>query len=358
MYKIDFEIGKCAVVGGAFLGGGGGGSYLEGLSTLENSLKFGEIIVKDIEDFNDEDIIVTASAVGSPASKEGYISTKQVIDNFELFRKIYNLKIAGIITNENGGHSTTNGWILSAATKIPLVDAPCNGRAHPTGVMGSMGLETVDNYITVQTATGGKGIRDMETYVKGNMNNAAKIVRQAAVEAGGLVTVLRNPVNAAYVKKNAAPKALKQAIEIGKIFSNTNDSGEIIKNLINLIGLEVIAKGIITEHQLIIEGGFDHGYIKLITDDGREYKTTFWNEFMTINENNTRLATFPDLIGCIEVESGKVLTSATINKGDSIYLYKVPKQNLILGSGMKNRDQFQLIEDILKTDIIKYVFKE
>ena len=357
MYRIDYQNGKYAVLGGAFLGGGGGGSETEGLSTLEASLELGEILVKDIEEFDDEDIVVTASAVGSPASTEGYISVEQVIDNLELFKKIYDGEIKGIITNENGGHSTTNGWILSAATGIPLIDAPCNGRAHPTGVMGSMGLESIKGYKTVQTASGGKGEKSISTYVKGSMGNAAKIVRQAAVEAGGLVTVLRNPISAEYVKENAASKSLMQAIEIGKIFECSENCDEIIEKLKEMIDLEVIARGIITEHELIIEGGFDHGFIK-INDEGKEYKATFWNEFMTIDEANERIATFPDLIGCIEEKSGKILTSATVKKGDFVYLYKVPRGKLILGSGMKNKKQFELIEDILKTDITKYVFEE
>lgn len=357
MYRINKKNGRYAVVGGAFLGGGGGGSAKEGFAILDETLKSGEILVKDIEEFDAEDIIVTASAVGSPASTQGFISVEQVVDNLELFKAMYGGEIKGIITNENGGLSTTNGWILSAATGIPLIDAPCNGRAHPTGVMGSMGIEDIKGYESVQVASGGKGDKNISTYVKGSMAGAAKIVRQAAVEAGGLVTVLRNPISAKYVRENAAPKSLKQAIEIGEIFECSENTDEIIEKLKEKIDLEIIAKGIIAEYELIIEGGFDYGFIK-INDEGKEYKATFWNEFMTIDESGERIATFPDLIGCFDEKSGEILTSAKVKKGDSVYLYKVPGKNLILGAGMKNREQFELIENILKIEIVKYVFEE
>ena len=39
---------------------------------------------------------------------------------------------------------------------IPLIDAPCNGRAHPTGVMGSLNLHRDPNYITTMTCVGGR----------------------------------------------------------------------------------------------------------------------------------------------------------------------------------------------------------
>jgi hypothetical protein len=356
MYKIDEKIGKYAVLGGAFLGGGGGGAEKEGLKALEDALKLGEILVRDIEDFDDNDIILTASAVGSPASKEGFISPKQIIDNFELFKALYGKEIAGIITNENGGYSTTNGWILSAAIGIPLVDAPCNGRAHPTGVMGSMGLENIKEYISAQAASGGKNDREISVFVKSNMDSAAKMVRQAAVESGGLITVLRNPIEAAYVKKNAAPGALKQAIDVGRIFAESENPLLIIEGLKEIIGLEVIAEGVVSEYELTIEGGFDYGYIKIKEEGASDIKAYFWNEFMAVDGEDKRIATFPDLIGCIDAKTGKILTSATIRKNDEIYLYKVAAEKLILGAGMKNISQFELIEKILGIEVVKYAF--
>ncbi|SHI49667.1 hypothetical protein SAMN02745751_00402 [Dethiosulfatibacter aminovorans DSM 17477] len=354
MYKIDNIKGKCAVRGGSFLGGGGGGSENEGIRTLEEALKFGDIIVKGIDEFEDDDIIVTASAVGSPASKEGYVSVEQVVDNFNLFKMLYGKEIKGIITNENGGHSTTNGWILSAATGIPLVDAPCNGRAHPTGVMGSMGLESRKDYLTVQTAAGGKDEKAIATYVKGKMDSAAKMVRQTAVEAGGLVTVLRNPVEADYVKKNAAIGSLAMAVEIGEIFEEYDDCKGITDKLNERYNLETIAYGKVIDCSLTIEGGFDHGHVT-IGDGNDEFKVTFWNEFMTIDKEGVRLATFPDLIGLIDSKTTEILTSATVKEGDEVCLYRIPKENLILGSGMKNREQLRLVEKVLNTEIVKFI---
>jgi hypothetical protein len=357
MYKIDAVNGKHAVLGGSFLGGGGGGSEQNGMETLEEALKYGEIVVWSIHDFAPDDHIVTASAVGSPASKEGYISVKQVVDNLALFKSIFGKEIKGIITNENGGHSTTNGWILSAVSGIPLVDAPCNGRAHPTGVMGSMGLEFVENYITLQTAAGGKGDQAIHTYVRGKLDHASKIVRQAAVEAGGLVTVLRNPIDAAYVKSHAAIDSLAMAIEIGKILDESEDSQEATNSLSEKYNLSVVAKGVVSECHLTIEGGFDHGYI-VVESAGESFKVTFWNEFMTIDKGDKRLATFPDLIGLMDDRNKKVLTSATVKEGDRVYLYKMQQQNLILGAGMENRQQIRLVEKILNTKIEKYIFEE
>lgn len=43
-----------------------------------------------------------------------------------------------------------NGRFQSAVTGIPVVNSACDGRAHPTGVMGSMDLESDPEYHSIQ----------------------------------------------------------------------------------------------------------------------------------------------------------------------------------------------------------------
>ncbi len=354
MIELTKELGTAALYGGLFLGGGGGGSLSGGLETLDTALSQGTIHLYDLDEFNPEELVITASAVGSPASKEGYMSTEQVLKAFDLVQREFEDPIKGVITNENGGHSIANGWILSAATGIPLIDAPCNGRAHPTGVMGSMGLDLLDDYISTQSAAGGKGKKAIELSVTGEMNSCAGMVRQAAVAAGGLVTVYRNPVKAAYLASHAAPGAIVQAIQIGKIFLDAKDKGEVYEGLSEFLGMEVLASGTVKEFSLTTEGGFDHGYL-ILSENGKSYKTTFWNEFMSVDEDEKRIATFPDLIACLNAETGGVITSAEMAEGLDIDIIRVPMENLILGAGMKNRQQFELVEKILGIPMVSHL---
>ena len=47
---------------------------------------------------------------------------------------------------------------------------------------------------------------------QGKLELTANLVRQAAVQAGGLVAVSRDPVRASYLRENAAPGATTQAM--------------------------------------------------------------------------------------------------------------------------------------------------
>jgi Uncharacterized conserved protein len=56
----------------------------------------------------------------------------------------------------------------------------------------------------------------VEGFLQGDISKTAKMVRQAAVEAGGIVAVARNPVDAKYIKENGAINGVGHAIETGK----------------------------------------------------------------------------------------------------------------------------------------------
>src|SRR5699024_8734034 len=152
--KLDKEILKYALLGGAILGGGGGGSAEMGKVAGNIALEYGDIELVEIDSIDEDEIIITASAVGAPAAVDRYIKPKDYVRTVEILEENLGMKIGGIITNENGGAATINGWIQSAVLGIPLIDAPCNGRAHPTGTMGSMGLNNLPDFISCQACVG------------------------------------------------------------------------------------------------------------------------------------------------------------------------------------------------------------
>lgn len=356
--KITNKLAEAAVLGGVFLGGGGGGSLEKGLKNAKEALKLGDLYLASLDHIKGDNIVITASAVGSPASKEQYVIPEYNKKAYEILNGLLEEKIGGVITNENGGGSTINGWILSAMTGIPLIDAPCNGRAHPTAPMGSMGLSQLEDYKTVQVALGGNPDKDkyIEVIAKGNLSSTSVMVRQAAVEAGGLVTVLRNPVKAEYLKQNAAIGGLKQAIDIGNIFLKHKDDVEnILEELKDMISLEVVARGLVKKYEIKIQGGFDVGHLVIDLDKG-DYDLTFWNEYMTLEFDGQRLATFPDLIATLDAETGQVLTSAEIKENDNIIVVKVDRSKLKLGKGMFDKNLFNQAEDVLNKELIKYIF--
>ena len=105
-----------------------------------------------LDEVNDESVLVTVAMVGAPSATEQYVEPMYHVQALQLLMTHLDAPVGGLITNENGGAATINGWLQSAVTGLPVVDAPCNGRAHPTSLMGSMGLDGMDGYVSRQVA--------------------------------------------------------------------------------------------------------------------------------------------------------------------------------------------------------------
>lgn len=345
---------EAALLGGCFLGGGGGGSMTNGRALGEAALAAGPLELVSLDEVDPDGIAITCSAVGAPASKEAMATPKAALRVIELMKKMDVPKLAGLITNENGGGSTFNGWLPAAMSGLPLIDAPCNSRAHPTGVMGSMALHRDKCYISKQTAAGGnpQTARYIEASFSGSMEYVAALVRQCAVQAGGLVAVARNPVKASYLKGHASPGGITLAIETGTRMMSARPRGAqaVVEAAVDFLGGHIVAEATVNSIMLKTEGGFDHGTIS-----ADNCALTFWNEFMTLELDNKRLGTFPDLIMTVDAETGIPVTSAELKKGQKVFVTLVPADNLSLGAGMFCRELLEPIEKIVGKDVVPYV---
>ncbi|MDH7484776.1 MAG: DUF917 family protein [Anaerolineae bacterium] len=351
---MNAETVQAAAYGGAVLGGGGGGPIEEGLRLGRLALELGRPRLVTLDELDDDAVLVTVALVGAPSATEQYLEPMYLVRALELLMAHLDRPVAGLITNENGGMATLNGWLQSAITGRPVVDAPCNGRAHPTGLMGAMGLDAVPGYLARQAAVGGNpdAGRHLRLYVEGGLTLTARLVRQAAVEAGGLVAVARSPVTVDYARQHAAPGAVGQAIEVGRALLGASIPIEAAEAVCRVLGGQLICQALVRRVALRSEGGFDVGQVAL--EDG--YELTFWNEYMTLERRGERLATFPDLIATLSATEPRPLTSAEIRQGQELLVIRAPKERLRLGAGMRRPELFRVAEEAVGKEIIRYVF--
>ncbi|WP_249596271.1 DUF917 domain-containing protein [Peribacillus frigoritolerans] len=336
-----------AVYGGCILGGGGGGWILDGLQKTESAFEVGSPALITVDELQDEDYVVCVSLVGAPSAKDQYVDSQQLVETVQRMQKEFPHPIKAIMTNENGASTTINGWLQAAGTGLPVLDAPCNGRAHPTGSMGSLNLSEVDGYQSLQSYSGGKADKKVEGFVSGALDKSSNAVRYMSVEAGGMVAVSRNPVTLGYVKNHAAVGGITQAIELGEAFLSVPEGPERIEAVASFLKGRVIHSGKVRTFNLNQTGGFDVGVVKI--DD---LELTFWNEYMTAEMNGERKGTFPDLIMTFDAKTGHPLVSAEIQEGQSIAVLSVPKENLKLSSTMFNEKLLKAVEPIIQKNII------
>lgn len=350
--KIDKDLLEAAVLGGSFYGGGGGGSPDTGREMGALALSLGDPYIVDLSDLPADAMLLTVSAVGAPAGGGRHAKAYHYLRAVEVLLKYSGVKIDGFITNECGGLATVNGWIQSAAFGLPVVDAPCNGRAHPIAVMGSLGLHAVPDYVSMQAAVGGS-LEDgtyVETFVTGSIEKVSNIIRQTAAQAGGLVGVARNPVKAAFARENAAVGALQKCVTLGRAMLEASGQSpmRMVERAAEVAGGTVVCTGAVTRKNLETRGGFDVG--EVFVEGG--YELTFWNEYTTVDKTGSkagsgdsgRLATFPDLIVTLDLSTGLPVSSAELREGQEIAVVAVPEANLLLGAGCKDKALYRTIE--------------
>lgn len=357
--KLTKEHIESLVIGGCILGGGGGGSRQSGQQLAELAFEMGEPEIRQIDSFEDEDIILTVSGVGAPAAKEQYLKPADYMKAVDMLVNNMSTKPVALMTNENGGAATVNGILQSALMGIPIVDAACNGRAHPTGIMGSMGLPFLEGYESIQAGVGGKQgtNRRVELLTKGHLDTCSKLIRQGAVQAGGVVAVARNPVNVQYVKENGALYAISHAIEVGMANLAGTTPFEKVENSLKVLNGKIVAEGTVENFELKTIDGFDVGFLHIKTEHTK-LSVTFWNEYMTVTgEDGLRLSTFPDLIMTFSAETGLPVTSAELFENQKVLIGTAPYESLRLGRGMFIEENYDVIEQVLDIELKSHLTK-
>jgi DUF917 family protein len=220
--------------------------------------------------------------------------------------------------------------------------------------MGSMGLNRQLDFISKQAAIGGNPEKNRKIfiYVEGALPHVDGLIRQAAVEAGGMVAVARNPIPASYVRENGAPGAISQAIELGKIIvAEKSKPKSLAEKIAKKLSGSVITEGKVSSYNMETRGGYDVGKVEI-----GEFELTFWNEYMTLEKKGERIATFPDLMVTIDADGGIPVSSSELTKGRGIIVIHVPRKNLILGAGMREKSNFIKVEEVLGKEMTRYLF--
>lgn len=334
-----------AIYGGCILGGGGGGLLDEGLSKAAQIFPRHAPVLASIDEFDSDAVVPCVALVGAPSAREMYLSTDQMIDTVTRLRNDF--PIVAIMTNENGAATTTNGWLQAAAVGLPVLDSPANGRAHPTGSMGALNLSEVEEYVSFQTFAGGKGARQVAGTVSASLDLASSAVRSVSIQAGGMVSVCRNPVTIEYLSKNAALGGISHAIELGEVYNSYTPGASRISAVLDFLDGSVLSAGTVSNFRMVESGGFDVGEVTI-----GDLELTIWNEYMTAEISGQRVGTFPDLIMTLDTATGEPVVSAALCEGRAITTVLVPREHLLLSSTMSNPELLKAIEPVIGKPVL------
>ena len=347
--KMTREDVEALAVGGTILGGGGGGWPEKGLRNGNLALDIGEVRLLGASEAPPEMLVAVSAGLGAP-TQGGGSRPRHFIRSAELLWE-NGVEFEGFIAAENGGSNSFAGWIQAAALGMPVVDAPADGRAHPTAMMGGMGLQRVEGYVSVKAVA----CEEVEAVARGSLQRTSNVARMIAQDTGSMVAMTRDPVTVEYAVEHGAPGAITKAIELGRAFNAApaGDPEARVKAALAHLGGRLVCRGQVVEKSLEARGGFDVGAIR-VEDGGRVYEATLMNEYMTLELDGRRLATFPDLISTFDSE-GRPVTSAAVEVGDELYVTNTGRELIPVGDGNRYPEVYEPVERALGRPMVAHL---
>jgi hypothetical protein len=306
--ELDQHAVHAAVAGGSLLAAGGGGWVDHGLLVGSTAVQYGVPMLASLDEVDPEAMLATVSAIGAPAAIGWEMRPGDYIRALQLLMGTVEEPIVGTVTAQNGSSTTCNGWVASAVLGTLVTEAAGDGRAHPTGKMGSFGLAADDDCQTVQAVAGGSRAenRYLEAVTRGTVRHTANVLRTAAAESGGFISAARHPLPASFVAAHAAVGAISFAISLGEAI-------------------------------LAAESAGPRRMIDVAAESGGE-----------------RLATFPDVLTTLSTRSGRIISIANLCEGDEVAVLHVPKANVPLGDGVKEPSVYPEVEAMLGKPLAEY----
>ena len=353
MRTLDLHAVHAAVAGGSVLAAGGGGWVDHGLLVGTTAVARGTPRLVTLDELDPDAMIATVSAIGAPAAVGWEMRPEDYVRALQLLIEAVDEPIVGTVTAQNGSSTTCNGWVASAVLGTMVVDAAGDGRAHPTGKMGSFGLAANDDYETVQAVAGGNRSqrRYMEVVTRGTVRHTANVLRTASHQSGGFIACARNPLPAAFVAQHAAVGAISFALELGEAILAAESAGPdaVIAATTEHLGGRILVTAAVRTRELRTENAFDIGTIEV-----GEVELGFVNEYMTAEGAGERLATFPDVLATLSTKTGRIISIADLRPGDEVAVLHVPKANVPLGDGVREPSVYPEVEAMLGKPLAEY----
>jgi DUF917 family protein len=353
MRELDLHAVHAAVAGGSVLAAGGGGWVDHGLLVGTTAVSYGTPRLASLDEIDPAALLATVSAIGAPAAVGWEMRPGDYVRALQLLMEAVPEPVIGTVTAQNGSSTTCNGWVASAVLGTLVIDAAGDGRAHPTGKMGSFGLAADDDYETVQAVAGGNRAenRYLEVVTRGTVRRTANVLRTAAAMSGGFISAARNPLPASFVAEHAAVGAISFALRLGEAILAAEPAGS--RRMIDVtaehLGGAIIAEGAVRSRTLRTENAFDVGTIEV-----GELELGFVNEYLTAESGGQRLATFPDVLTTLSTATGRIISIADLREGDEVAVLHVPKANVPLGDGVREPSVYPEVEAMLGKPLAEY----
>ncbi|WP_285748463.1 DUF917 domain-containing protein [Lentzea sp. NBRC 105346] len=302
-------------------GGGGGEQDVHVVTTmLRHAIRTnGPVRVLDVEEIDPDALGVRAGLIGAPTVMiEKLPSGNEAAEALRAVRPEGEPPVSAVIGWEIGGCNGLFPLLLAAQLGLPYVDVDGMGRAFPRidqTTYDAAGLPITPLAIT--EPSGNRALLDSSAI--------EKLARTVMVDFGGWAMMVARPLRIGDAAKAGIPGTLARALELGGIWASPQESHG-TRGRAEASGGFLVARGKVVEVWRESTGEFPRGTVAVrrLDEDDSYVRLEMQGEYLVVLADGEPLVTTPDLICCLDAESGRAIGTERLSYGTVIDIVALP----------------------------------
>lgn len=314
-------------LGAAVLGTGGGGDpYLGKLMAQASLRQHGPVQLVDPDELPDDALVVPVAMMGAPTVMiEKMPRGNEILKAFAMLEDYLGRRITHTMPIEAGGLNSTIPFTVAARLGLPLVDADGMGRAFPE--IQHVTLTIYGISATPFSLADEKG----NSLLINTIDNVwtERFARTACIEMGCTAMLACYPMTGRQVKEAAVPRTVSFCQRIGQAIARARrEKSDPVGAVLEVAGGFRLFRGKIVDVQRGTIRGFARGEAVIEgfgPDQGHALRIRFQNEHLVaIRDDGQVLASVPDLICILDVETGEPITTEALRYGFRVEVIGIP----------------------------------
>jgi len=313
-------------IGAALYGTGGGGDPHIGKLLAQRSIRqHGPTKLITLDELQDEDLIVSVAMIGAPAVMlERLAETGPLIAALRALEEKLGRKAAALFSAEVGGLNSVIPFSVATQLDLPLVDGDTMGRAFPQLDMTLCTLQGIKAWPLALADE--KGNSMLMTTID-NLH-LERFARSITMDMGGACYSALYSMTVAQARTCLVQGSITMTQRAGQaLFDARAKHLDPVTALVRVTRGHCLFKGKVTDLQRKIDGRWSKGEATIAGLDeheGHSATLLYQNEFLMARSGDKVLASTPDLICTVDMETGEPITAEQIRYGLRVAVLGLP----------------------------------
>ena len=314
-------------IGAAILGTGGGGNPYIGRLRARELLRQGlKMEVLSFSDLQDDDVVYEVGGIGAPVvGIEKFEHGDECLRALRAVEHQTGRHATALISSEIGGSNALEPLITAAQAGLPVIDGDGMGRAFPEVQMSTFMIYGIPGTPAALADDKGNSVVLASTR---DVYWLERLARQATVEMGAAAGMALAPMSGSQVRETAVPGTLTLARQLGEaVLEARAQRRDPVGRVTELLGGVRLFEGKVTDVERRLERGFTRGQVRVsgLGDfQGESVKIDLQNENLVVWKGDEVVASVPDLIILLDLESGEPITTEVLRFGFRVAVLGVP----------------------------------